>query len=75
MRTYFHVAREDGEWIIKGDHPDVSQGQGPFLYGKDRAAARRDCRDMNAEARAADRRTADRIDGFDRDDLGESPDF
>lgn len=25
--------------------------------------------------RAADRRNADRIDGYDRDDLGESPDF
>lgn len=74
MTAYpFHVAREGGEWIIKGDHPDV--GQGPFLYGKDRAAARRDCRDMNAEARAADKRVADRIDGYDRDDLGESPDY
>jgi hypothetical protein len=25
--------------------------------------------------RAAERRTADRIDGYDRDDLGESPDY
>lgn len=35
----------------------------------------RELRDLRAASEAIDRRNADRIDGYDRDDLGESPDF
>lgn len=34
----------------------------------------RDCESTHTEVCLAERRAADRIDGYDRDDLGESPD-